>query len=225
MSLIPPWLPDWRNSDAYTIPLDSEETNAFALHIIAFDYLRRNPKYLRDYDIFNELSPERKSEETRNICGKYGLSAPWVPDPAIDPRSNSQPTPTYRETVYPHMTIGNFALPEVPSIPVLPGTTLIAFSDDLPIAIQLESAASQLRQARNIQRGSPQRLNRQMDKLLVGLRLLDARQRDAKWEEIRNVLFPDSYELSTVRKAYEHAIELRDGLYQFIPITKGSWGI
>jgi hypothetical protein len=56
------------------------------------------------------------------------------------------------------------------------------------------------------------------------LRLLDAYLDAAKWEDILK-LFPKSLDLSTAHKAYDRAVEIRDGLYQFLPEPKGSWGI
>ena len=221
--MIPPWLPDWRDEEAYAIPL---EKSGVALHVIAFDYLRRNPRYLCAHANFVNLPEEEQSRQVRELCRAYYIDEQWLPNPAIDPRTDEQPLPLYRLNSYPRMTIASLSAPEVTSIPIVPGETVIAFSDDLPLEMQIEAAESLLRQARTIlQTANPQRLQRDIDRLLIGLRLLDARDRNEQWEEIRSLLFPNSFELSTVRKAHERAEELRDRLYQYVPKSKGSWGV
>lgn len=222
----PSWIPDWTDGDAYAIERFRGKPHPFSLLIIAFDFLRRNPDYIRDYSAFNALTVSKQTEDARALCDKYAIADGWPPDPAIDPRSDKQPLPIYRDSFYPRLITRLPGAPDVAEIWTAPGDMLVAFSSHLPLDKQLKAASAWLRERLNkAQSGDRQKMHRKVDRLVIDLRLLDARLNGAKWDEILELLFPDSPDLSTARKAYARAVKIRDALYQFLPEPKGSWGL
>jgi hypothetical protein len=218
----PSWIPNWTDSDAYAIP---SHKLPFSLHIIAFDFLRRNPDYIRDYTAFKTLTVSKQTEDAPALCDKYAIANGWPPDPAIDPRSDTQLLPIYQHSFFPHLHLPIAS--GLAQIRVTPGVMIMVFSNDLPLEKQLKAASSLLRERRS--EAPRQKMHRNVDRLLIDLRLLDANLDAAKWEDILKLFpksrDPKSLDLSTAHKAYDRAVEIRDGLYQFLPEPKGSWGI
>jgi hypothetical protein len=221
----PSWLPNWTDGDAYAIERFRGKPHPFSLLIIAFDFLRRNPDYIRDYSAFKALTVSKQTEDARALCDKYAIADGWPPDPAIDPRSDKQPLPLYRHSFYPRLITRLPGAPDVAEIWTAPGDMLVIFSSHLPLDKQLKAASAWLRERLNkAQSDDRPKMHREVDRLVIDLRLLDARLNGAKWDEILELLFPDSPDLSTARKAHDRAVEIRDRLYQFLPEPKGSWG-
>jgi hypothetical protein len=173
MKLTPTWLPNWRDSSAY--PAEKASPYQFA-----WEFLRRNPGYQRDYADWCGSSTDTSALAT--LLKKYAILDMYDPKTKYVPGSADRPQ---------FKLLGAPALISTGSMRIEDDEIGIKINRHLPLAKQLDWAKRMLETHQTHSRlYMPQPYKRSLEKHAEHLRLLDADSNGICVDEIIAVLAP-----------------------------------
>ena len=216
------WLPDWRDASQYP-PVEGTSGTRWA-----WEFLRRNPDYQRDYSSLPEDIKKclTKVHPGRVSYGGNECHMTIYPLPSREVLAHLERMVTkfhLRKNVYPispesgqtNLIFGPYTHRRSPSasfVDTSPDKVLIEFDLKLPIEGQIKLARHSLREKGALVGG----LKYRPEKFPSYLRILDARTESnpLSFEKIGEIVYPESFEpASTSRKAYNIALLLRNSLF------------
>jgi hypothetical protein len=216
------WRPDWKDASQYPNPKTTSRAQW------AWEFLRRNPEYQRDYlerVILGEKKPVNPEDGPKNYIyfkKKYGLILlnihAEIPNPALD---------KLKYACFQKQGIEITIKPESETKPyyeaftaLYNGHALVLFDLSFSLEAQFKVAEKKLKE---IQRGYkkkklvPEKYIRvHPDIYLKYLRVLDGRFYEAKRRELATTLYESPYKIRAVDEAYKKAKILSEQHYRLI---------
>lgn len=237
---------DWRNEKDY------EYMDHHTPELWAWEFLRRNPEYRKDWENTLKAWTERSSSERyywRELFGvkdnvlppipetlsfsgartKWKLGTEEIINPSIDKPSFEYPFPLFH-------TYGDYyGKDELDLLPTLRDTEVLAFFDlEKPVQQQLEHFKALLEEEQNeLKAYSGLKVQTASNKSIYWkdyIRILDAYENNTEIKEIAAVIYPNKENVDpayhgsrSVGDSYEAAIKIRDNNYYKILQKPSEW--
>ncbi len=221
--MVPDWLPNWRDDGAYP------DTAVTSREQWAWEFLRRNPAYQNDYEIYrcalsksyNERSIQNFIDLTAELHERYEIGG------LFDPANNAPDLTFFFNSTCPPKRMHKRGMPENPER----YSPFQYYRFDLRLRIKPQLAAVkdalEFRQQAFRRIGKLQKEKRAMTtKYRQYLRVLDARRSGATHHEMAGTIYgvefsdPDAKERQTVRDDLAAAEVLCTSDYRFIAAPK-----